>query len=105
MIIRKNNVLLKGTTKTTTDSGIILPGAKADNIERKRYVKEIEVIGVGEEVKDLKIGDKVVVYQDVLMKLSYNVIHFMFDENVRKEELDKGNFYIIVPEEEIKAKI
>lgn len=106
MKLRNNFVLLKGTTKTTTQSGIVLPGAKSDNIERKRYVKSVEVLEVGDEVKDLKKGDQVVVLGDTLMKLSYNVIHFVFpNEAEQKEESEKGNFYIIVPEDEIKAVI
>ncbi len=102
----KANVLLKGTTKRLTDSGIVLPGAKSDNIDRKRYVKDVEVLSVGPDVTSCKKGDSVVVLSDTLMKLAYNVIHFLFeDDKDRAAQVDDGYFYIMVPEEEIKGVI
>jgi hypothetical protein len=102
---RGSNVILEGTVKTKTTSGIIIAGEeKRDDINRTQYIESVKAISVGEDVKGIKKGDKVVILKETSMNLSYNVKNWMFDDEKEGNETKyKDKFYIVVPEETIKA--
>lgn len=100
--VRGKNVLIKGYTKSSTPSGIILPGKKGGTIEQSRYIDKVEVLGVGPDVFDISVGDNVAVLKDTLMKLALLVNHWVLDEEELKALEDEGIFYMLVSEEDIK---
>lgn len=88
MKLLENNVLIKGTIKNT---GIVLPETQKD----QRTIDKLEVYALGKEVKNVKVGD------DVMLPLVVMSEKSRFINPFKDKKPEEGEFYLVVKENEI----
>jgi len=86
----KDNVIIRGAIK---QGGIIIPGEKTDSLT----IEKIEVFKFGEDVKNLKEGQRIIVNPRVFSETERVVDPFDEKGKVKTNE----EFYLVIKESEI----
>lgn len=98
--VLKNGVIVKATGEPTKEQ--LEQEEKNEPISLP--ITKVEVFQVGKDVEDVKIGDQVIIYRNLLNDRNVDISPFLTEsEEERKKE--RHNMYIILKEEDILAVI